>query len=250
VPFGDPAALEAALAAAPGETCVIVEPVQGEAGVVIPPDGYLSRVAELCRRYGALFVLDEVQTGMGRLGTWWGADREGIRPDVLLAGKGLSGGLVPVAAVVATGEAFRAFDNDPYLHTSTFAGAPLAMAAARGAIAAIRQDDLVSRSRVLGERLLGDLRRIAVRHYGPLVREVRGRGLLIGVEFARPGLAGDLLIELVMQGVIANHSLNSHLVLRLTPPAVLSPSDVDCLLTAFDRACAARAAAEPEVRDA
>jgi putrescine aminotransferase len=250
VPFGDAAALEAALAAAPGQGCVIVEPVQGEAGVVIPPEGYLSRVAELCRRYGALFVLDEVQTGMGRLGTWWGADSEGVRPDVLLAGKGLSGGVVPVAAVVATVEAFRAFDSDPYLHTSTFAGAPLAMAAARVAIAAIRQDDLVTRCRVLGERLLGDLRRIAVRHYGPLVREVRGRGLLIGIEFARPGPAGDLLIELVTQGVIANHSLNSHLVLRLTPPAVLSPSDVDFLLTAFDRACAARAAEETEVRDA
>ncbi|MET9409012.1 aminotransferase class III-fold pyridoxal phosphate-dependent enzyme [Streptomyces sp. NPDC002935] len=243
VAYGDSTALEEALLRHPGECCVVVEPVQGEAGVVIPPDGYLTGVQELCRRHDAFFVLDEVQTGLGRLGAWWGADMEGITPDALLVGKGLSGGIVPVSAVVATPAAFAVFDRDPYLHTSTFSGAPLAMAAARGALAAIHDDGLVERARVLGDELLVRLREIAHGHYGDGLREVRGRGLLLGFEFARPGAAGDLLIELVEQGVIANHSLNSDHVLRLTPPAVLSRSDMDFLYEAFDRACGRQASA-------
>jgi putrescine aminotransferase len=242
VPYGDAAALEATLAAMPGEACVIVEPVQGEAGVIVPPGGYLRAVQALCRAYGALFVLDEVQTGLGRLGSWWGADREAVNPDVLLVGKALSGGVVPVAAAMATAKAFAAFDKDPYIHTSTFSGAPLAMAAARGAITAIRDDDLVTRARVLGAELLGQVSRIMRGHFGAAVREVRGAGLLIGIEFTAPGPAGDLLIELVNQGVVANHSLNSHLTMRLTPPAILTRSDVDYLLTAMDLAARATAA--------
>lgn len=241
VPYGDAAALEAELATMPGEACVIVEPVQGEGGVIIPPDGYLRQVQELCRRYDAFFVLDEVQTGLGRLGTWFGADREDVRPDALLVGKGLSGGVVPVSAVVATPAAFAVFDRDPYLHTSTFSGAPLAMAAARGALTAIRDEGLVERSRDIGAELLTRLGDIARSRFGSTLREVRGRGLLLGFEFAQPGPAGDLLIELVDQGVIANHSLNSDTVLRLTPPAVLSRSDIEFLYEAFDRACALQA---------
>ncbi|WP_328492656.1 aminotransferase class III-fold pyridoxal phosphate-dependent enzyme [Streptomyces sp. NBC_00414] len=242
VPYGDTAALGEALAAASGEACVFVEPVQGEAGVVIPPPGWLREVERLCREHGALLVLDEIQTGMGRLGSWWGADAEGVRPDLMLVGKGLSGGVVPVSAVLSTPEAFSVLDRDPYLHTSTFSGAPLAMAAARGALAAIQEDELVDRARVLGEEILSVLRRIVRTHYGSAVREVRGRGLLLGVEFAEPGAAGDLLIELIQHGVVANHSLNSHLVLRLTPPAVLTRGDLDFLYEALDRACRAQSA--------
>ena len=242
VPYGDAAALRAVLEQIPGEGCVFLEPVQGEAGVVIPPAGYLSEAARLCEEFGALLVLDEIQTGLGRLGTWWGADAEGVTPDVLLVGKGLSGGVVPVSAVVATEEVFSAFDQDPFLHTSTFSAAPLAMAAARGALQAIQEDGLVDRSRILGERLLADLRSVVTRHFGDVVREVRGRGLMLGVEFAEPGPAGDLLIELTQHGVIANHSLNSHLVLRLTPPAVLDEDDLEFLHEAVDNACRAQAA--------
>lgn len=242
VPYGDAAALREVLARIPGEGCVFVEPVQGEAGVVIPPAGYLTQVAALCREFDALLVLDEIQTGLGRLGTWWGADAEGVVPDVLLVGKGLSGGVVPVSAVVATPAAFKAFDQDPYLHTSTFSGAPLAMAAARGAIEAIKDNDLVTRSRTLGEEILTELRSIVTGHFGEVVREVRGRGLMLGIEFAEPGPAGDLLIELIQHGVIANHSLNSHLVLRLTPPAVLERTDLEFLYEAMDRACRTQAA--------
>ena len=225
----------------PGRACVVLEPVQAEGGVVIPPHGYLRRVQTLCREYDALLVLDEIQTGFGRLGAWWGADLAGVRPDVLLTGKGLGGGVIPVSAVLATAQAFSAFDKDPYIHTSTFSGAPLAMAAVRGALAAVREDDLVTKARELGAELLTELGRIARAHFGEVLREVRGQGLLLGVEFTEPGIAGELLIELLEQKVIANHSLNSDLVLRFTPPAILSRADVAFLCEAFDRACRALA---------
>jgi putrescine aminotransferase len=233
VRYGDAEDLARALAGGP-PSCVVVEPVQGEAGVVIPPRGYLTDVARLCQEHGALFVLDEVLTGLGRLGTWWGAVREGVTPDVMLVGKALSGGVVPVAATVATEAAFRAFDKDPYLHTSTFSAAPIAMAAATAAIAAIRQDRLVERAATIGSALLDRLRNAAADRCAHLVREVRGVGLLIAVDFADPGLAGDALIELIDRRVIVNHSLNAHTVLRLTPPAVLTDADVDHLVRAFE----------------
>jgi putrescine aminotransferase len=239
VPFGEAAALEAELARSPEPACVIVEPVQGEAGVVIPPFGYLAEVSRLCAEYGAFLVLDEIQTGLGRLGWWWGAQREEVVPDVLLAGKALGGGVLPVSAAIATAEAFAPFDRDPFVHTSTFSGSPLGMAAARAAIAAIRDEDLVWRSRWLGELLREEIGEILREVLGAAVREVRGLGLLIGIELAADGLAGDLLIELMAAGVIANHSLNSERVLRLTPPAVLDHSDVDFLLLAMERAALA-----------
>src|SRR5205823_11478961 len=137
------------------------------------------------------FVLDEVQTGLGRLGTWWGADREHVVPDVLLVGKNLSGGVIPVAAMVATAAAYAPFSRDPFLHTSTFAGSPVAMAAATATIHAIRDEGLVGRAHDLGARLLTGLAGILTGTCPHLVREVRGAGLLIGVEFADEHGAGD-----------------------------------------------------------
>lgn len=239
VAFGDPDALRRELVQHEGSGCVIVEPVQGEAGVIVPPDGYLRDVELLCREHGAFFVLDEVQTGLGRLGHWWGASREGVTPDVLLVGKGLSGGVVPVSAAVATDAAFRAFDKDPFIHTSTFSGNPLAMAAARAAVQVIRNDGLVERAARIGAVLRSELTRISTAVFGRRLREVRGLGLLIGIELTVPGMAGDLLLELMSAGVIANHSLNSDRVLRLTPPAVLDETEIQILLDAFERAAKA-----------
>lgn len=246
VTFGDAQALADALRDGP-QACVILEPVQGEGGVQIPPDGYLRDVRALCDRYGALLVLDEIQSGMGRLGVWWGADREGITPDIMLVGKGLSGGIVPVSAMVATPEAFRAFNKDPFIHTSTFSGAPIAMAAARAAIEAIEMDGLVQRSARLGATLLTRMRDIVRRRCPDLVKEVRGIGLLIGVELETPGLAGALLAELVSRYLIVNYSFNASAVVRFTPPAVMTDSDVDFLLCAFDGACAELASLYPTV---
>ena len=230
VPFGDAATLGEVLAGT-ADACVVLEPVQGEGGVVLPPPGYLAEVARLCRASGAMLVLDEVQTGLGRLGTWWGADREDVRPDVLLVGKGLSGGVVPVAAMVATAKAYKPFGDDPFLHTSTFAGSPIAMAAATAAVTTIRDEGLVERSASLGARMLADLR-AALAPCGPLLRDVRGAGLLIGLEFDDPGTALDLVLDLLDRGVLVNHSLNAHRVVRLTPPAVLTDAEADRVVEA------------------
>lgn len=249
VPFGDAEALARVLRDGP-EACVILEPVQGEGGVQIPPDGYLRDVRAICDQHGALLVLDEIQTGLGRLGFWWGADREGVTPDILLAGKGLSGGIVPVSAMIATPEVFQAFNKDPFIHTSTFSGAPIAMAAVRAAIEAIEMDGLVQRSASIGAELLARMRAIVELRCPYLVKEVRGLGLLIGVELQTPGLAGALLAELVGRHLLVNYSLNASSVLRFTPPAVMSESDVGFLLSSFDGACHELAVLYPTVEAA
>jgi putrescine aminotransferase len=236
LPFGDIDALRAELSQHPGEVCVILEPVQGEGGVIVPPKGYLKQVEEAVREFDGFLVLDEVQTGFGRLGEWWGLDAEGVRPDVLLAGKALGGGVVPVSAAIATRKAFRPFDKDPYVHTATFSGQPLLMAAVQGTVRAIREEELVPRARELGARLLPRITEIARRNIPDLVVEVRGQGLLIGVELVEPGLAGELLIELFNHGVVANHSMNGSSVVRFTPPAILIDRDVEFLLDSFDKA--------------
>ncbi|MQY26406.1 aspartate aminotransferase family protein [Nocardia aurantia] len=246
VPYDDIPALTEALRAHPGTASVFVEPVQGEGGVVIPAPGYLSTVRALCTEYGALLVADEIQTGLGRLGAWWGCDREDVVPDILLSGKALGGGVLPVAATIAAGDAFARLDRDPFLHTSTFSAAPVAMAAVCGAIAAVREDGLVERAAALGARLTPALEEIALRHLGSRVKAVRGCGLLIGIEFAEPGMAGALLIDLVDNNVIGNFSLNADNVLRLTPPAILSAADEQFLLDRFERAAITTADYYPE----
>ena len=246
VPFGDADALEDMLRVG-AEACVILEPVQGEGGVIIPHDSYLREVRALCDRYGALMVLDEIQTGMGRLGYWWGADREGVTPDIMLAGKGLSGGIVPVSAMVATPAAFKAFNKDPFIHTSTFSAAPIAMAAVRASVEAIEMDGLVQRAADIGGVLLSRMRDIVARRCPDLVADVRGLGLLIGVHLKTPGLAGALLAEVVERHLLANYSFNASEVVRFTPPAVMDPEEIEFLLSAFDGACDKLAALYPSM---
>ncbi|MFD4522987.1 aspartate aminotransferase family protein [Streptomyces sp. NPDC058470] len=246
VPFGDVDALAATLRQHPGEACVIVEPVQGEGGVVIPPPGYLRAVRAVCSEYGALLVVDEVQTGLGRLGAWWGCDAEGVSPDILLSGKALGGAVMPVAATIATSEVFTVLDRDPILHTSTFSAAPIAMAAVCGAMLAIQEDDLIERAAALGARLTPELERIVAAHLPHHPYEVRGAGLLIGIEFADPAMAADLFMALVTHNVVANLSLNSDHVVRLTPPATMTESDVAFLFDRFEQAVTLVAERNPE----
>ncbi|GGU49850.1 aspartate aminotransferase family protein [Streptomyces daghestanicus] len=242
VAYDDPDDLEQALAARRDTACVVVEPVQGEGGVRIPRPGYLTRVAELCRTYGALLIVDEIQTGMGRLGTWWGVDADGVRPDIMLVGKGLSGGVVPIAAMVATAEAYGPFSRDPYLHTSTFGASPIACAAALATVETMEREHTVARAGALGARVLAGVRQVCAPYQDGLVREVRGRGLLIGIEFAEEQAVGELLLEMIARGVLVNHSLNSTRVLRLTPPAEVDDAELDFFLTTFADALGSTAA--------
>jgi putrescine aminotransferase len=226
VPFGDAHALGAVLTAS-ANCCVIMEPVQAEGGVNIPPPGYLTEVQRLCRANGAFLVLDEIQTGLGRLGAWWAAQREGIVPDVLLAGKALGGGVLPVSAAIASAEAFREFNRDPFLHTSTFGGSPLAAATAAATIDVIERESIVERARELGVRLLSALTSALAQWRPGLLRDIRGDGLLIGLEFEADHLAGEFVLELLSRRVIVSHSLNATRVVRFTPPAILADADVD-----------------------
>ncbi len=239
IPFGDPDALYQALAEDGEHSCVILEPVQAEGGVIIPPDGYLRAVEAACAEHGAFLILDEIQTGLGRLGSWWGADREGIVPDVLLVGKGLSGGVVPVAAAVATPSAYKPLNDDPTLHSSTFAGSPLAMAAARSVIDVIKRENLVARAHALGQKLTPALRQTLLDTCPTLMHEVRGVGLLIGIEFQAEHVAGDFMLELLQRKIVVSHSLNAHRVVRLTPPAILNEAQCDWLLNAVQEAALA-----------
>lgn len=238
VAYDDVDALDAELAA--GEPAAfILEPIQAEGGVIIPAPGYLRAVRDLCDRHGALLIVDEIQTGLGRLGSWWGADRDGVSPDVMLVGKGLSGGVVPVAAVVATGDAYRTLSEDPLLHSSTYAGNQLAMAAARAAIAAIEEEDVCARAASLGERLLGELEAIHRDHAPTVLAGVRGCGLLLAFEFREDHVAGDFVLELLGRRVIVSTSLNANRVVRLHPAAVMSEEDVQWLLDALRESAAA-----------
>lgn len=245
VPFGDLAALSSALVEDPAGTAVLLEPVQGEGGVRVPPPGYLRAVRALCDELGVLLILDEIQSGLGRLGAWWGADQAGITPDVLLTGKVLGGGVMPAGGVIATTPVFAPLDADPLLHSSTFAGSPLASVAVSATIEALRTEGLVERAAVLGRQVL-DLARGSVAQNCPhLVDDVRGAGLLVGIDLVSAEAATELLIALLDEGVIPSYSLNSSNVLRLTPPAVLDTTDLQQLERALDRATRALARTLP-----
>ena len=224
VPFGDLAALGEQLSTGVGDS-VILEPILGEGGVVLPPDGYLEGVSRLCERHDAFLIVDEIQTGLGRTGRWWAGEPE-LTPDVLLVGKALSGGVVPVAAAVATAKAYKPFNRDPFLHSSTFAGAPLAAAAATASIRVLQEEQLVARAERLGRELLVILHEAAAPLLDAALVEIRGRGLLIGLDFRSESLAGEFLLELVSRRVIANHSQNAQRVVRFTPPAVMTDDQV------------------------
>jgi putrescine aminotransferase len=233
VPYGDADALAPVLAAAPGECAVFVEPVQGEGGVRIPPPGYMRAVEELCREHGALLVLDEIQTGLGRLGTWWGADIDSVRPDVLVSGKILGGGVLPVSAVVATPEVYARLNRDPYLHSSTFANSPIMAAAASATIEVLETSGLIEASAAIGASLVERLRDAVAERGRGLVSDVRGLGLLIGLEFAAPGIAGEFLFELIgRHRVLPSYSLNEDATLRFTPSALISDEQQERLLDA------------------
>ncbi len=253
VTYGDAAALDgaaASVAAGPGGlAAVILEPIQGEAGAVVPPPGYLAAARAVCDRHGALLILDEVQTGIGRTGTMFACEAEGVVPDILATAKSLGGGVMPIGAFTARPECWRVFDENPFLHSSTFGGGPLACAAALAALDAIETEGLLQRAASLGNMLGQALQDMARRH-GAAIAAVRGRGLLWGIELQGEGLGGMMLSHLIDAGVLVVHSLNQHRVLRVMPPAVISEPQLALVLEALDQAAGATAAMADELLSA
>ena len=220
IKFGDADALRDAIT--PHTCAFLVEPIQGEAGILLPPDGYLAHVARICRERKILFIADEIQSGLGRTGKLFAGDHENVRPDMLIIGKALSGGFYPVSAVLASKEILGVFK--PGDHGSTFGGNPLACAVARAALEVLRDEKLVERSAELGAYFLDRLRTL---HSSDL-KEVRGRGLWIGLEMhsaARPYCE-----KLKDEGVLCKETHER--VIRIAPPLVITREQIDW---AFER---------------
>ncbi|MCI0598543.1 MAG: ornithine--oxo-acid transaminase [Beijerinckiaceae bacterium] len=217
VPFGDAGALEAAISRF--TAAVLVEPIQGEAGIIVPPGGYLSRLRQICDRHGILLIFDEVQSGFGRTGQNFCFEHENAKPDGLILGKALGGGLLPVSAFAARRGLMDVFD--PGSHGSTFGGNPLAAAVAREAMRVLQDEDLALRSHVLGKSLLAALSSIA----HPAIIEVRGKGLWAGVELdpARVKAAG-VCLAMLRRGVLTKDTHET--VIRFAPPLVIEEADV------------------------
>jgi putrescine aminotransferase len=236
VPFGDRDALARAIDDA---AAVIVEPIQGEGGVNVPPAGYLRGVRELCDRSGAVFVADEVQTGLGRCGALFACDLASVVPDVMTLAKGLSGGVMPIGAYVARPVVWNAaYAKAPLLHTSTFGGSPLACAAALAALDVLVDDDLAANARARGAELLAGARAVAAR-YPDAIADVRGAGLLVGVELRSAGYAGTIIPELLKRGVTAAWTLNEQRVIRLEPPLIVDATQVATAVRALGEAVGA-----------
>ena len=218
VPFGDADALERAIT--PRTVAFIVEPIQGEGGIIVPPEGYLARCAQICRRHDVLLICDEVQTGLGRTGRMLACDHEQVRPDGLILGKALGGGLLPISAFLARRDVMDVFR--PGDHGSTFAGNALAAAVALAAIDVLVEERLPERAAELGDYFVRQLRAIPT----PLVREVRGKGLLIGVELQRQTVSARLMCEkLLERGVLTKDT--HHSVVRFAPPLMVSRAQID-----------------------
>jgi ornithine--oxo-acid transaminase len=225
VPFGDLAAMERALT--PETVAVLIEPIQGEAGIIVPPAGWLKEVRQLCSANHVLLLLDEVQSGLGRTGAWFAFQHEGIAPDGLILGKALGGGVLPVSAFVGRREVMDVFT--PGSHGSTFGGNPLAAAVGLEALRIIADEGLVERSRVLGTHMLGRLRALR----SPVLKEVRGQGLWAGAEIDPRFASGrDVCERLLGKGVLSKETHDT--VVRLAPPLVIARADLDWALDRFE----------------
>jgi putrescine aminotransferase len=224
-PFGDADALEQEFCKAEAVgtpiAAFVVEPVQGEAGAVVPPNDYLPRARESCTRHGALLIADEIQTGLGRTGKLWGVDHWGVEPDIMCLGKSLGGGVMPLSAFISTPAIWEALVPNPVIHSTTFGGNPIACVAGIAAITVTLEEDLPAQAAMKGDFLLKELRVLKAR-YPDVLSEIRGKGLLIGLEFPSDAIGYQCAGALFRRGVLVAGTYSKARTIRIEPPLGIS----------------------------
>lgn len=231
VPFGLAEAIEAAITK--DTAAVILEPIQGEGGIHVPPPGYLRKVRQVTRKRGVLLILDEVQTGMGRTGRMFACEHEDVVPDILCLAKALSGGVVPIGCFMSTAKIWKVLEPNPTIHNSTFGGNPLACTAASACLEVLTEEHLPARAAVMGNyfmRRLNDLKK----RYAEYIHDVRGRGLLIGLEFTSRELREAVQEELFYRGVLVAATMNANRTIRIEPPLIITESQINFMVDTLE----------------
>jgi putrescine aminotransferase len=237
VPFGDADAVEQQLhiAREVGNeiAAIVMEPVQGEAGAIVPPDDYWPRLRQMCDAYDVLLIADEVQTGLGRTGALWGVNHWNVVPDIITSAKSLGGGVMPIGAFIATPKVWQYFIDDPFFHTTTTGGNPLACVAAIATINVILEEDLPRQAAEKGDYLLARLRPLAQR-YDNIYERITGKGLLIGQHFHDPEVGYKVAAGLFRRGVLISGTLTSAQTIRIEPPLVIEYDEIDEVLNRLE----------------
>jgi putrescine aminotransferase len=237
VPFGDKDALKTMM-----ECCdfsgdriaaVVIEPIQGEGGINVAPPGYLAAARELCDKYGAMLVFDEIQCGMGRTGKMFACEHDGVVPDLMALGKGFGGGVMPIGATVGTPKTWQKYIENPFLHTTTFGGNPVCCAAAIATINVLLEEDLPAQAAKKGEFLLKNINELA-KKYSKVLKLCRGRGLMLGMEFADNDLGYEVAKNLFARQILISGTYINARVLRIEPPLVIPQAQLDRFLEALE----------------
>jgi putrescine aminotransferase len=242
VPYGDATAVEKQLDICDkigvGVAGVLMEPIQGEAGAIVPPDDFWPRIREATKKYDTLLIADEVQTGLGRTGKLWGVDHWGVVPDIIAVAKSLGGGVMPICAVCTTEEIFKPFMYpNPFLQTTTTGGGALACSAAIAAINVTVREKLWDVAKEKGDYIMPKVQELA-KKYPKVYKDVTGKGLLIGQHFQTPEIGGQVAAALFKRGVLVSGTLTNALSIRIEPPLVITYDEINQGLTALNEAVA------------
>ncbi len=232
IPFGDIKALVKQISHK--TAAVILEPIQGEGGVILPPNNYLNQVREICNSYDALLIFDEIQTGLGRTGELFACNDYDVVPDIMTLAKALGGGVMPVGAFIAKKELWSKFNQHPFLHTSTFGGNPLACRAAIKTLEILESKNLARRSKKIGKYFIIALKKLK-NIYPEIIKEVRGKGLMIGVEFREKSQCAMIISELIRAKILVAYTLNQQSTLRLEPPLIITRQEIQEVIVALDK---------------
>ncbi|MEN3202337.1 MAG: aminotransferase class III-fold pyridoxal phosphate-dependent enzyme [Atribacterota bacterium] len=228
VPFNDLEAMEKAVDE--DTAAVILEPIQGEGGVILPSPEYLQGVREICTKKGALLILDEVQTGLGRTGKMFACEHYGVVPDIMTLAKGLGGGVLPLGAFISTAEIWKVFEENPLMHSSTLGGNPLSCVAGIETLRVLQEEDMPAQAAEKGTYFLGRLKALQ-EEFPDIIREVRGLGLLIGMELFVEDAASLLAMEMAQRKVLVAYTLNNPKVIRFEPPLTITYEEIDVVLS-------------------